>query len=234
MAATPRFKPVRARRTVQDQVYDQLREALVSGAFEAGEGFTIPALSEKFMTSHMPIREALRRLAAENALRISSTGTAVVPALDVKELGHICQARLILEPAVAEMAFANLTAEDIAEMRANLEAHRATGETGDVVTMLAANRAFHFLIYRASGNPVLVSQIENLWLRSGAYVRFLSDRMRELLRTSYKVGYTLHHDEMLAAHEAGDSAAFRDAMHRDVQETHDLLFKFLKEDDRAG
>lgn len=73
--AEVRLKPVGARRTVQDQVYEQLRDALISGAFLAGESFTISALSERFKTSHMPVREALRRLAAQNALRISATGT---------------------------------------------------------------------------------------------------------------------------------------------------------------
>ena len=99
--ADVKLKPVRSRQTVQDQVYAQLREALVSGAFEAGQGFTIPALADSFGTSHMPVREALRRLAAENALRISSTGTATVPPLDIEELRKICEVRLVLEPAAA-------------------------------------------------------------------------------------------------------------------------------------
>ncbi|WP_425053909.1 GntR family transcriptional regulator [Psychromarinibacter sp. S121] len=227
--ADVKLKPVRSRQTVQDQVYAQLREALVSGAFEAGQGFTIPALADSFGTSHMPVREALRRLAAENALRISSTGTATVPPLDIDELRKICEVRLVLEPAAARLAFGRMGASDIATMKDLLAAHQRTGETGDIVEMLAANRAFHFHIYNATENEVLVSQIENLWLRSGPYVRYLSDRMADLLRTSYKSGYTSHHEDMLAALEAGDEAAFVQAMVEDVTATHELLYKFLSE-----
>ncbi|WP_428929277.1 GntR family transcriptional regulator [Marinibacterium sp. SX1] len=230
MKSPASFNPVRSRRTVQDQVYDQLREALVSGAFEAGQSFTISALSTQFETSHMPVREALRRLAAENALRISSTGTAVVPDLSAEELGQICQARLIIEPATAEIAFDRIGADERRALAEILDTHRHTGETGDITAMLEANRHFHFCIYHAAGNLVLISQIENLWLRSGAYVRFLSDRMGDLLKTSYKAGFTRYHDDMLAAFDAGDRAGFRAAMTADIVATRDLLMDFLNED----
>ena len=118
---------------------------------------------------------------------------------------------------------------DIAALKEILVAHQRTGETGDIVEMLAANRAFHFHIYTATDNEVLVSQIENLWLRSGPYVRYLSDRMGDLLRTSYKSGYTSHHEDMLAALESGDEGAFVQAMTEDVTATHELLFRFLSE-----
>lgn len=221
------FKPIKTRNTVQDQVYQQLREALMSGAFEAGEGFTIAGLAEKFSTSHMPVREAIRRLVAENALRITSTGTAIVPALDMKELQHIAQARLIVEPATAALAFDAFGPAEIARLRKNAQAHQQAGEDGDVVAMLAANRDFHFQIYETSGNPVLVSQIENLWLRSGSYVRLLSDRLSDLLQTEHKRKFSGHHDEMLDALNTGNKADFQAAMHRDIAATHGLLESFL-------
>lgn len=224
------FKPVKTRHTVQDQVYDQLREALVKGAFEAGQPMTIAALSETFKTSHMPVREALRRLAAENALRISSTGTAMVPEIDPEELRQICQARLVLEPATVAIAFDNLDAAAIAELRGIHAAHRNAGDAGDVVAMLAANRDFHFRLYEASQNAVLVSQIENLWLRSGPYVRYLSDKLGDLLRTTYKSSYARYHETMIEALVAGDRESFTAAMRADIAATHELLFDFLRKD----
>jgi len=200
----------------------------MSGAFEAGESFTISALAGMFSTSHMPVREAIRRLVAENGLRISSTGTAVVPDLDLEELRNIRDARLILEPATAEIAFKSLGKAEIARLKELVVEHKRTGENNEVVAMLALNRNFHFLIYEASGNPVLVSQIENLWLRSSPYVRFLSDKMGELLRSDYREKFSGHHDEMISALDAGDVKRFRDAMCKDVAATYDLMVGFLK------
>ncbi len=229
VSSQKQLKPVASRRTVQDQVYEQLRDALMSGAFEARESFTIASLSERFQTSHMPVREALRRLAAENALRIAASGTAFVPDLSQEELDDISRARIIIECATAELAMPNLGKGDLGTLQALIEVHRETGISGDIVAMAAANRQFHFHIYAAAQSPVLMSQIENLWLRSGPYVRFLSDRMATLLKTDYRSGFTLHHERMLEALRRGDAPAFVDAVRADIAATRTLLHQFLGE-----
>ena len=226
------LKPVATRKTVQDQVYEQLREALMSGAFQARDSFTIASLADRFQTSHMPVREALRRLAAENALRIAPSGTAFVPDLSRGELDDISRARVIIEGAAAELAAPNLSAADRAALAGLSAEHRQTGSSGDSVAMAAANRRFHFHIYAAARSPILMSHIENLWLRSGPYVRFLSDRMGSLLQTDYKGEFTQHHEAMLEALDRGDLPAFRAAIEADIAATQDLLHRFL--DDKAA
>lgn len=225
--STGDFQPVSSRKTVQDLVYDQLRDALMSGAFEARKPFTISSLSERFHTSHMPVREALRRLASENALRISATGTAYVPAITASELKDISQARMILEGATARIAGGKLTPDDITTLETLLNDHRKSASIGDIGTMTAANRAFHFHIYRAAGSPVLLSQIENLWLRSGPYVRFLSDRMSDLLKTEHKAGFTNYHAAMVDAAKKGDWEALGAACEADIRSSQDLLLAAL-------
>src|SRR5690606_25352139 len=155
------FKPVSSRKTVHDLVYEQLRDALMSGAFEPRKPFTISSLSERFQTSHMPVREALRRLASQNALKLSAPGTAYVPAITAEELKDISRARIIVEGATARLAGEKLSPEDVAELQRILDHHRKSASAGDISEMTAANRAFHFHIYRAAQSPVLLSQIEN-------------------------------------------------------------------------
>ncbi len=224
---TPPLHPVARRKTVQDLVYEQLRGALMSGAFEAEANFTITALAEQFQTSHMPVREALRRLAAEGALRISTSGTAQVPAITQPELADLCRARVIIEGAAAELAAPNLTARDIADLAELRARQEAAGVAGRISDLVAINRAFHFHIYARAGSPVLMSQIETLWLRWGPYVRLLSDLMVDLLRTDHGGGFVRHHDLMLAALRRGDAVAFRAAMEGDIRATERLLAERL-------
>ena len=224
------FQPVSSRKTVHDLVYEQLRDALMSGAFEARKPFTISSLSERFQTSHMPVREALRRLASENALKISATGTAYVPAITADELRDISRARIIVEGATARIAGENLTADDLTELEQILDYHRQSASTGDIAEMTAANRAFHFHIYRAAKSAVLLSQIENLWLRSGPYVRFLSDRMSELLKTEHKAGFTNHHAAMVEAIRNKDWTALEEACRADIQSSQDLLLEAIAQE----
>lgn len=221
------FQPVSSRKTVHDLVYEQLRDALMSGAFEARKPFTISSLSERFQTSHMPVREALRRLASENALKISATGTAYVPAITAEELKDISRARMIVESATAKIAGELLDADDLSELQRILDHHRKSASAGDIYEMTAANRAFHFHIYRAAQSPVLLSQIENLWLRSGPYVRFLSDRMSEFLKTGHKAGFTDYHAAMVEAIRTKDWEALGAACKADIQSSQDLLLEAI-------
>ncbi|QQR40747.1 GntR family transcriptional regulator [Devosia rhizoryzae] len=229
--STNELKPVSARKTVHDLVYEQLRDALMSGAFEARKPFTIASLSERFHTSHMPVREALRRLASENALSISASGTAYVPAITVPELRDITLARTIVEGATARIAGPLLTPADIATLEELLDHHRASASAGSNTEMTAANRAFHFHIYRAAGSSVLLSQIENLWLRSGPYVRFLSDRMTDLLKTDRASGFTDQHAAMVAAIRQGDWDGLGKACEADIRASQDLLLDILARED---
>ncbi|MET3926710.1 GntR family transcriptional regulator [Devosia sp. 2618] len=232
--STGDFKPVSSRKTVHDLVYDQLRDALMSGAFEARKTFTIASLSERFQTSHMPVREALRRLASENALSVSAAGTAYVPAITALELQDISLARMIVEGATARIAGPKLTPKDIETLEQLLNHHRASASAGKNTEMTAANRAFHFHIYRAAGSAVLLSQIENLWLRSGPYVRFLSDRMGGLLKTEHKSGFTDQHAAMVDAIKAADWDALGRACEADIRGSQDLLLDILASEDEAA
>ena len=52
------LEPVSSRSTVQDGIYRQLRNALMSGHFDPGQTLTIAMLADSFRTSHMPVRLA--------------------------------------------------------------------------------------------------------------------------------------------------------------------------------
>ena len=59
-----------AHESMSQGVYRHLRERLIAGQFSPGERLTLDAVARALGTSHMPVREAIRRLAAERALEI--------------------------------------------------------------------------------------------------------------------------------------------------------------------
>ena len=61
------------------RVYARLRAQLMSGVFEPGQVVSIRGLAERLGTSTMPVREALHRLIADNALEARANRTIVVP-----------------------------------------------------------------------------------------------------------------------------------------------------------
>jgi DNA-binding GntR family transcriptional regulator len=209
--------------TVQDSVYEQLRHALMWGMFEPSQVTTIASLAAEFGTSHMPVREALRRLAAENGLEIARNGSARVPPVSRERLDDLCLARVTLESLATELATPRMKRADIARCLALAEEHEALGKSGKIYDMLRKNQEFHFSIYELSGSDVLPQLIETLWLRFGPYMRMLSDLVARQLEAGVIHPYSTYHYEMIDAFRAGEAKQAGALMVKDIEATQRLL-----------
>jgi len=224
------FAPIASRSTIQDGVYRQLRYALMTGRFEPGQTLTMASLSESFGTSHMPVREALRRLVAENALELAANGSARIPATSRARLDDLCRARIAVESLATELAVPNVSARDIVELEDTIREHETIGLTDSVYAMLGKNQEFHFHLYGASRSEVLIQLIETLWLRFGPYMRMLTHHIEPLLKTDSAGAYSIHHREIVAALKERDVAAARAAIVADIEATRDLLRSLIGEE----
>lgn len=221
----PDLTKISARVTVQDVVYTQLRHALMWGKFEPGQVITIASLSAEFGTSHMPVREALRRLAAENGLEVGRNGSAFVPEMSQKRLDDIFCARLALETEAARLAAQRISPVQLEELAAIAAEHEHFSRTNQFYDMLKQNYGFHFAIYRASDSEILPQLIETLWLRLGPYMRLLSDyisRNGSILQNS---SYSSCHPDIIAALRARDGDQAARFIGKDIETTQLLLQK---------
>ena len=216
------LEPVSSRTTIQEGVYQQLRNALMAGNFDPGQTLTIASLAETFGTSNMPVREALRRLAAENALEVAANGSARIPIVTLARLDDLCRARIAVEGLAAELGIPNLTPTNIATLERIAVEQHAIGLGSNVYDLLAKNQQFHFTIYRASGSEVLLQLIETLWLRFGPYMRMLSASVEPLMRRG-ELDPAGQHVPIVEALKVGDFAAARDGVVADIRRTHEIL-----------
>ena len=97
--------------SLQERVYQQLRFDIMTGKFVPGKAVTIRGLAEEMGTSPMPVREALRRLVAEQALQLLPNRRVTVPDMNVEKYREIAEARVALEPLAARRAFPYITEE---------------------------------------------------------------------------------------------------------------------------
>lgn len=227
MTAPFPFEPVRTRSTVQDVVYRALHDALMIGQFEPGQVMTLDALSKSFGTSHMPIREALRRLAAEGALELTAGGSCRVPSVSRERLDQLFDARFALEPLAVERAVPFMKGDSLRKLKQACETHRAVTREDGVETLLRNNREFHFLVYGASGSEVLSQLIGLLWLRLGPYLRMLSRALDTRIGTSEFNNGAQHHLDLIAALERQDTAAAIAAIRGDTNATYDMLIDLI-------
>jgi DNA-binding GntR family transcriptional regulator len=205
---------------VHDRIYAALRSAIMTGRVVPGRGVTLRGLAAELGTSPMPVREAIRRLAAERALEVRANRRVYVPNLTQDRFEEILTARLLLEPAAAERALASIDAARLDAIRDQDTAVERAIQAGDVEAYMAANRAFHFLIYDALPSPVIRPLIESLWLQFGPFMRTVYGR----LGTANLVD---HHVRAIAAIEANDAAALRQAIADDIREGMALIHAAL-------
>nr|WP_246781107.1 GntR family transcriptional regulator [Rhizobium sp. BK602] len=216
------MEPVSSRTTIQEAVYQQLRNALMAGNFDPGQTLTIASLADTFGTSNMPVREALRRLAAENALEVAANGSARIPIVTLARLDDLCRARIAVEGLAAELGLPRLTATDIATLERIAAEQHAIGLGRNVYDLMIRNQQFHFTIYRASGSEVLLQLIETLWLRFGPYMRMLSASVEPLMRSG-EIDPAAPHVPIIEAVKAGDFGRARDGVIDDIRRTHEIL-----------
>lgn len=215
----PAYRPV-ARDTVQEQVFRQLKELILDGEIAPGRTVTIQSLAEAFAVSAMPVREALHRLTAAQALTVVAGRSVGIPPLSVERLEDLRRVRGEIEGLAAAWAAANATPELIARLDALMAKMESATADADRLSFVPANREFHFTIYRAAGSESLMAVIEPLWLQIGPYL--------SLLRGSgnWRVA-NRQHRAIRDALANGDGAVARSALQADIDEAATILTRLL-------
>jgi DNA-binding GntR family transcriptional regulator len=106
--------------TKSDYAYNRIREAILSGEFEAGAVLHQSMLAKTIGISTTPLREAMRRLMTEGLVELDAHRDARVSALTAEEARDLLEVRLSLDPLAAALAAERRTREDIARMRETL------------------------------------------------------------------------------------------------------------------
>lgn len=161
------------RETVQDRVYRQIRQLILNGDIEPGQTITIQSFSDAFRVSPMPVREALRRLQAEQALMVVSGRSVGIGALTRARLADLRRVRREVEGLATTWAAESITAGDLRRLADLIERMQVAADARDGRRYVPANHDFHFTIYRAAGSPALLNIIETLWLQIGPYFHVL-------------------------------------------------------------
>ena len=182
--------------TKADEIAAALEREIVSGELRPGIVLRQESLSERFDVSRTPIREALRRLAALGLVSFEPNRGVRVRTVSWDELHEAFLVRAELESLATELAATRMTEVDYAdldeaerrfsELTAELRrADPAPGLRELTSEWVRANHAFHDVIYRAAGAP-LVEQLAKsarrsfsgpaIWTGGGRAVDELYDR----------------------------------------------------------
>jgi DNA-binding GntR family transcriptional regulator len=148
--------------SVVDQVYGVIRERILTGALPRGARVHQEDVAADLGVSRTPVREALRRLAAEGLIEMRTNRGARVTDLSPADMRQPYEARLAIEPGAAKLAAQRELPGPRSRMRRAVAAQRRA--IPDVRRTFAANREFHIALAEASGNAFLLQFVEHLWV----------------------------------------------------------------------
>ncbi|SHK23840.1 transcriptional regulator, GntR family [Shimia gijangensis] len=161
------------------QIAKSIRDSIISGDMDVDERLPSEAeLADQFDVSRPTVREALKRLAAQNLIRTQrgATGGAFVRRLSYEDAyaNHIttstlllsmnavdfetaCEARYALERACAPLSALRRTPDQLATMRAEIHRQAQPGLSDE--SFCDSDVAFHRALVDGAGNPVLSYQL---------------------------------------------------------------------------
>ena len=195
--------------TSHEAVYRALRVMIMHGELEPGQSLTIRGLASNFGVSMTPARDAVRRLSAEGALSISSTGRVGTPELSHERIEELASIRALLEPELASRALprAHLNLlERLSNINSSIDQAIVKD---DAVDYIRRNLEFHRTLYLRAQAPAMLALVETVWLQLGPTMRSLYSQLQRREASH-------NHRLAIAALKVGDEPSLKLAIRADV------------------
>lgn len=211
--------PVRTRHPAHDEVAETLRREILGGVYAPGAALRQDHLARQFRCSHIPVREALRRIVAEGlAVEVRNRGVSVAP-LDPAEARELTELRVLLEGQALDLALPKLDGRSFE--RAGDILTRLDGTRG-LDDMLALDGDFHATLYGPAERPRLLAMIEQ---QRGAFERYVRHIWSTTPSRRESAG---RHWQLLKLCRDGEAAAARAHLSDHIERTGRVIVRALE------
>ncbi|WP_170350280.1 MULTISPECIES: GntR family transcriptional regulator [Ruegeria] len=209
-------RPTESHTATHDRVYRVLRARIMHGEMAPGQALTLRGIGKEFGVSMTPAREAVRRLAAEGALFLSTSGRVSTPELTNDRIEELAALRALLEVELASRALPRAHMALIDRLQSiNMNVAEMVTKR-DAVGYIRSNLEFHRTLYLRAQAPAMLAIAETVWLQLGPTMRALYGRLR-------RTDPPHNHKLIIAALQAGDEPGLRLAVRSDVTQGLRLL-----------
>jgi DNA-binding GntR family transcriptional regulator len=164
----PGPRPV-TQKSVVELVIDEVRRSILEGSLPPGAPVSIADLSNRLEVSHIPVREALRRLEGEGLIELRRSRSAVVASMTAEDLDHVFHLRRLIECDLMARAVKAYTDEDIRRIEAAWAAlERQPDDTAE--DLAARHTAFHHVLYAPAASDWDWRVYDILWQAGERYM----------------------------------------------------------------
>ncbi len=212
-----------AHRSLVDRVTDELHRAILNGDLAPGSTVSIVDLCERFSISHIPVREALRRLESEGVISLRPGRSALVASVTAEELANIYSLRKLIEGDLCLRAGKGMTPERLAD------AEEALAEYIEIerepAALAAKHHAFHEAMLLDVIGPADANVLRLLWKASDRYLHLLMANLDH--QPEAQKGRIDEHRELLDLAAAGKVKELRASWIAHLESTESALVEAL-------
>lgn len=185
-----------------EALYARLKQMTVNFQIRPGERINEQALAGALEASRTPLREALNRLVAEQLIDFVPGKGFFCRDLDARSIYELYELRQIIEVAAVQQACERASDDDVAALRASLEANGLATAGKSIGEVTEADEAFHVGLAALAGNAELTRELVHINER----IRFI--RWIDMAsRVGQTKGEHLATMDALAARDADRAAA---------------------------
>ncbi|MBC2778920.1 GntR family transcriptional regulator [Parasphingopyxis marina] len=201
-------------------IADRIRSAIVKGQLAPGVHLGQMQIAEQFTASRVPVREALKLLAAEGIIVHDPNRGFFVAAISASEAQQLYRLRHLLEGELLKsIPWPDKT--QLAALETRIEELEQLLKKGDRPSWVLRHREFHKALFELSDRDVIVRECLRMWM--------LTDRYRSLLPGPQASGDERRgptdERKILAALKAKDRAKLLEVVERDRQRVEQLILE---------
>jgi DNA-binding GntR family transcriptional regulator len=211
-----------------ETAYAVLREAIVSNALKPGTRLRADDLARKLGVSKTPVREALRKLQAEDLITLQPGNALTVKSISEEQLFEIYYTREALEGMAARLAAENAGQIELAKLRALYDEIKAPGAAGNLKQFRQLSGEFQLALFRAARNATIYRLLKHLQeqiRQFGGTTLTQAGRAREVIAYAKSV---------MSAIEKRDGDAAERIARANRRRTLELRIKVLRGGARSG
>jgi DNA-binding GntR family transcriptional regulator len=147
---------------MKEAAYAEIKKRILSGEFAQGRFLSERKFAAQLEMSQTPVRAALEKLQIEGLVTISPQQGTVVCEISVHDIADQFEIREALEVFVVRQLAGQLAADQVGQLRENLDRQGQTIRTGDVPGNVELDSAFHLLLCQFHGNREIIRAMEGL------------------------------------------------------------------------
>ena len=198
-----------AERITAQQVYEYVREKIVSKVLFPGNRIVEEELAEALHTSRTTVRNGIATLNYNGLVDVIPNYGTFVTKPTLSDMEQVYAVRTVLETEAIRLAVPRITEQALMRMEKNLEAQRELTSNYSMAKYVDLNSAFHQEGVRAAGNIYMEKYLRELYNKAAVFLTFYDTSVSNINSLS-------SHEQMFQALKNRDEAAAVEALRQDM------------------